>query len=236
MVALTAWCGQRLITLERMKLFINPKYERLQDFILHLEENFQHGGELIHKGRNEIKVFDVDGVQLCVKHFGEPGLRGRLARTFLRSSKAKKAFVRPLELRERGFDSPEPVAYVCYREGLTRQSTYYVCLHSHYRHSMEDIMDLPPEERDELVKQLGVYCARLHADGFLHRDFSPDNVLFDKIDGRYRFSLIDTNSIKTGKPVSMEQGEHNLKQLDTSQGLFGLLLAVYRDEREKLKG
>ena len=140
------------------------------------------------------------------------------------------------ELRERGFDSPEPVAYVCYREGLTRQSTYYVCLHSHYRHSMEDIMDLPPEERDEVVKQLGVYCARLHADGFLHRDFSPDNVLFDKIDGRYRFSLIDTNSIKTGKPVSMEQGEQNLKQLDTSQGLFGLLLAVYRDEREKLKG
>ncbi len=214
-----------------MTLLLNPKFENLRDYVAHIDQHFHQEGKLIHKGRNVIKALTVGELTLCVKHYGHLPWRKRMAVKLYKAPKAKKAYVKPLELRERGFESPEPIAYVSYRRSLTKDSTYFVCLLSEYKHSMADVQALGEAERDELICAFAHYVARLHEGGFLHRDFSSDNILYDKIEGRYHFALIDTNSLKTGGHVSVERGCASLAQLDGDAAFFSKLVEAYAHER-----
>lgn len=214
-----------------MKIILNPKYEHLRDYLLRLEEHFERDGQEIHRGRNVICTLKVDGLTLCVKRYAPPSLRGRVACRLYKASKGERAYKLPWLLRERGFESPEPVAFVQFRHGFLKSNTYFVCLHSHYRYNMGMLPQLPPAEREEVVRQFARYAARLHSRGFMHRDFSSDNILYDQVNGRYRFSLIDTNSMKHGLPISVEKGCANLAQLTGDKAFFKLLSETYAAER-----
>ncbi len=214
-----------------MKIILNPKYEKLRPYMQHLEEHFNNEGHEIHAGRNVIRTLQVDALTLCVKRYAPPSLRRRIQQLLYKSNKAKQAYTRPLLLRERGFESPESIAFVVYRHGLFRNTTYFVCLHSTYRYNMEHVAKLTTDEECEVVRAFARYAAHLHEDGFLHRDFSSTNILYDKIDGRYHFSLIDTNSMKCGQPVSIEKGCQNLAKLSGDEAFFSLLAQSYAEER-----
>lgn len=196
-----------------MKIILNPKYESLREYIVRLEDHFEQEGKIIHSGRNIIRTLEVNGLTLCVKRYAQPGVRRQIQQAIYKSSKGKRAYLSPLLLRERGIESPESVAFVRYRHGLWRTTTYFVCLQSKYRYSMATILDTPEESRAKIVERFATFAARLHEKGFLHRDFSSDNILYDKIGDRYHFSLIDTNSMKCGHPVSIESGCHSLARL-----------------------
>ncbi len=215
-----------------MKIILNPKYERLRPYLMNLEEHFEREGKEIHRDRNVLRTLQVDGLTLCVKRYAQPSLRGRIAVKLYKSPKGKKAYLRPLQLRERGYESPEPVAFVKYNKGLVTTTTYFVCIHSTYRYSMAGIMDLPDEERTEVTKCFARYAAGFHKDGFLHRDFSPANILFDRVNDRYRFALIDTNSIRVGKEVNIEKGCANLSRLIGDEAFFDTLAREYAAARE----
>ena len=133
-------------------MIVNPKYERLRSYLRTINVHFEREGREIHSGRNTIKTLRVDDLTLCVKRYAPPSLRGRLACALYKSSKARRAYMAPLLLRERGFESPEPVAFVTYRTGLLKSSSYFICLQSDYRHSMCDVETLPPAERTEVVR------------------------------------------------------------------------------------
>lgn len=214
-----------------MKIILNPKYEYLRDYLMHLEEHFNNEGQEIHAGRNVIRTLEVDGLKLCVKRYAPPSLRRRVQQMLYKSDKAKLAYMRPMLLRERGFESPESIAFVIYKQGVLRVTTYFVCLQSPYRYNMEQVNVLGTDELQELVVHFAHFAARLHEGGFLHRDFSSSNILYDIIDGRYHFSLIDTNSMKCGSPVSIEQGCRNLAQLSGNEAFFSLLAQCYASER-----
>ena len=47
-----------------MKEVINPAYGRFEDFVRRVPRIFSEEGKTIYKARNEIKVFEVDGVEL----------------------------------------------------------------------------------------------------------------------------------------------------------------------------
>lgn len=215
-----------------MKILLNPKYESLRAYMMHLEEHFNKEGREIHSGRNVIRTLDVDGITLCIKRYAPPTFRRQIQQLIYKSSKAKLAYTRPWLLRERGFESPESVAFVRYRHGLWRTTTYFVCLQSTYRYRMDGIQDAATDEEREVLRHFARYAAHLHEDGFLHRDFSSSNILYDKINGRYHFSLIDTNSMKCGKAVSIEQGCRNLAKLSGSDAFFAYLTACYAEERK----
>lgn len=214
-----------------MKIILNPKYEFLRDYLLHLEEHFEKEGKEIFRDRNVLRTLQVDGLTLCVKRYAPTTLRDRLSFRSYKMSKAKRAYFKPLELRERGFESPEPVAFVCSPHGWLRSTNYFVCLHSDYRYSLASVATLPEAERGELVRSFAHFAARLHEDGFLHRDFSSSNILFDKVNGRFHFALIDTNSMRTGRPVSVERGCANLGQLTGDDAFFSALAREYAAAR-----
>ena len=215
-----------------MKIILNPKYERLRGYMQNLEEHFEKEGHEIHAGRNNLRTLHTDGLSLCVKRYAPASLKREVQQALYKSSKGKLAYLSPMLLRERGFESPESVALVIYRRHLWRTTSYFVCLHSDYRYSMEDISSHTPEEQDELIACFARYAARLHDDGFMHRDFSSSNILYDKVGDRYHFSLIDTNSIRCGSGVSIETGCRNLAQLTGSEAFFAQLVRVYAAERK----
>ena len=55
-----------------MKEVINPAYGRFEDFVRRVPRIFSEEGKTIYKARNEIKVFEVDGVELNVKRYRVP--------------------------------------------------------------------------------------------------------------------------------------------------------------------
>lgn len=213
-----------------MKLILNPKYEALRPYLLRLKEHFEKEGREIHAGRNVIRVLTVGGLELCVKRYAVPSLKRRVQQMLYKQRKAKRAYISPMLLRERGFESPESVAYVRDRKGLLSETTYFVCLHSSYRYSMEDVHLLPPGEAEELTRCFARFAARLHKNGFLHRDFSSSDILYDKIDGKYHFSLIDTNSLRVRK-VDVARGLRNLRRLSGDERFFEILEGEYLKER-----
>ena len=215
-----------------MKIILNPKYESLREYLTNLEEHFDKEGKEIFRDRNVIRTLKVNGLTLCVKRYAPPSLRGRLAQRIYKSTKGKMAYFKPLSLRERGFESPEPIAYIKYNKGLTQTTTYFVCLHSSYRYSMNDVMEMSDEERADLINAFAHFAARLHRSGFMHRDFSSDNILFDKIADRYHFELIDTNSLQIGRPISIEKGCANLAKLNGDDRFFSALAHAYALARE----
>lgn len=214
-----------------MKIILNPKYEHLREYLMHLEEHFEKEGREMHRGRNVIRSLKVSGLTLCVKRYAPPSFRRRLQQMVYKASKGKQAYLSPMLLRERGFESPESIAYVTYSHGLWKRTTYFVCLLSDYRYSMLTVLDEPKAEREAVITAFARFVAHLHEDGFLHRDFSSTNILYDNVGGRYHFSLIDTNNIKCGKSVSIEAGCRNLAQLTGNDSFFAFLAERYARER-----
>lgn len=220
-----------------MRLILNPKYKHLREYIEHIDDHFEHEGHEIHRDRNVVRTLQVDGLTLCVKRYSKNSLSNRVAiKLRMRSSRARKAYIRPLLLRERGFESPEPVAFVRYNTGIINSVSYFICLKSKYDNSMADIMSLPEELRNEVTKEFARYAAHLHKNGFLHRDFSPDNILFgrvdDKMGSRIRFSLIDTNSMRCGRSVSVKKGCSNFARLLGDETFFQCLADSYAEARQ----
>ncbi len=214
-----------------MKIILNPKYEHLRAYLTEIEDHFEHEGREIFRDRNVIRTLKVDDLVLVVKRYAPLSLRGQLANKFFRTPKGKKAYFHPLEMRERGFDSPEPVAFVKVKHGWKAMTTYFVSLQSALRYSLSDVVTFNTEEREAITRAFARFAARLHEDGFLHRDFSASNILFDNVGGRYRFQLIDTNSMKIGRAVSIEKGCKNLAQLIVGDDFFDLLATEYAAAR-----
>lgn len=214
-----------------MKIILNPKYAHLRAYLMEIDRHFEKEGREIHRGRNVIRTLHAAGLALCVKRYAAAPLASRLACKLYGTPKGQRAYLRPLLLRERGFESPEPVAFVKFSRGWFNSESYFVCLQSDYRYCMADVMTLPADERRDVTACFARYAARLHQDGFLHRDFSAGNILFDRVRDRWRFALVDTNSMRCGRPVGVARGCANFARLEGDDGFFRQLAEVYAAER-----
>ena len=139
--------------------------------------HFDSVGQEIYHARNVIRLIEIDGCRLAVKRYGRMPLKHRMATRVYKANKAKKAFVTSLLLKERSFESPEPVAFLSDRRGLLDATHYFVSVYSDYRHSMRDIPGFDGAFREEVTKHFARYAAQLHASGFIHKDFSAGNIL-----------------------------------------------------------
>ena len=111
-----------------MKIVLNPEYKFLQQFVQDLPTRFASEGKVIQDKRNTIKVFEYKELEINVKRYRVPILINRIAYRFFRKSKAVKAYFNSLEVRKRGFNTPESIACIeTFRGGLLHYS-YYISL------------------------------------------------------------------------------------------------------------
>ena len=127
------------------EFIVNPLYSRYRSFVESIAEDFSTNGEMIYNKRNVVKSFDEDGMRLVVKRYKVPLFVQRVAYTWFRPSKAKRAYVFGLRLQELGINTPEPVGCVEKKRcGLFRQG-YFISTYTEH--------DSLKHHRDELLAE-----------------------------------------------------------------------------------
>lgn len=155
------------------------------------------GAVQIYKGRNRLfALADGDGTEVNIKAFHCPRFPNNFVYTTLRQGKARRSFENAVRLIALGFGTPEPFGYGEVRSGLRLTRSYYFC-----RQIVADnVRDWERfDDCEELLAALGAEMVRLHRAGVWHKDFSPGNILFQRLPGGgYRFYYIDLNRMEFG--------------------------------------
>nr|WP_203558434.1 lipopolysaccharide kinase InaA family protein [Bacteroides sp. 519] len=209
---------------------MNPKYTILESFINSIPQIFQDEGKEIYGGRNLIKVFSYNGLEINVKRYAIPNVFNRFIYSFIRKPKGLRAYTYPKTLLDKGFETPEPIAYIENRKAGLIEYSYFISIQSPYKFRFYQFGDANAEEYKDIIVAFAHYTARLHEAGILHKDYSPGNILFDKIDGEYRFSLVDINRMRFGK-VDLETGCANFARLWGQIPFFEILASEYAKAR-----
>lgn len=203
-----------------MTIEICPDYEQLRPWVTTIDEVFATG-QLLYRGRNEVRLFEHEGRQWVVKRYKRHDIVKRIVYTFFRKNKARRSYENGLQLLHRGFQTPAPVAFMERRSmGLIAQ-VYYVCAYTAAQPIRPRLIEQEPFD-EALATAYARYVARLHAAGVLHRDLNPTNVLFYEHEGRFDFELIDINRMTFyNGPVPKSECMENLT-------LFYWLTPAYR--------
>ena len=213
-----------------MRIIENPLQKQFSDFVNTIHQQFDKAGTVIYKKRNEVRVFNVSGVRINVKRFKKPHLINRIIYTFFRKSKAQRSFQYAIKLREMGFDTPEPVAYIhTKRNGLLHYS-YYVSLQvDHYR-SMVGFDEGEMNGCEYLLEAFATFTADLHEKGIYHKDYSSENILFKEENEAVAFCLIDLNRMRFGR-VPVLKGCANFARLRVRRSFFEFIVRKYVEKR-----
>lgn len=217
-----------------LRTTIHPSYSgnpAMREFVAAISERFAEG-ELVQQGsRNTLRRFRIGDTSVVVKHFGVPNAVNRVAYTFLRKPKGVRAYLYALRLRAAGFDTPAPIAYVERRRGGLIADSYLITEECPYRRRFYEFGDAErSDESEEIVRAMVRRAAALHMAGILHRDFSPGNILFDSVDGEWRFAVVDINRMRFGS-VSAEQGCRNFARLWGQLWMFRVIAQEYAAQR-----
>ncbi|WP_294616624.1 phosphotransferase [uncultured Bacteroides sp.] len=216
-----------------MRVIINPKYYHLEESIKRIPELFEKQGRVLYDRRNLIKEMLLeDSLLINVKRYGVPKLINRIAYSFFRRPKGERAFIYPQILLQKGFETPEPIAYIEFKKNGLIDYSYFVSVQCPYQRTFYEFGDADPNSGEcvDIIQTFAHYTASLHENGILHQDYSPGNILFDKIGNNYRFSLVDLNRMTFGE-VGLEAGCANFARLWGQKEFFVQLAKAYAKAR-----
>jgi len=215
-------------------LVLRGEFCHLVPFLRSLPQRIAAGeGECIHRGRNELRVFEHDGLSLVVKAFCRPNVINQLVYGTLRPSKAKRSYVNALRLLDIGIGTPEPVGYYNVRSltGLRFERSYYISLRSACTHRYEDLFTGEFSYAEDVLRAIGRLTAQLHEHHLAHKDYGRANILFERqADGSIRLELVDLNRMATGT-LSMEAGCKNFLRLPATPQMHRWMAEAYAEAR-----
>lgn len=211
---------------------VSPQYQHLDSWLQQLPQLFaSNQGTLLYDGRNQIRMFEVDGEKVVAKRYKRHDIFKMLVYTFFRKSKARRAYENAVELKSRGFSTPQEVAYMEKRfAGLIRQ-VYYVCAYTDWQPIKPCLIEQEPFD-ETLAEAYAHFVAMLHESGVLHRDLNPTNVLYQKKGDRYEFELIDINRMQFfDGPVPQAECMENLTLFWWLSPVYRYILKIYAADR-----
>jgi len=209
-----------------MKIVINPTYSILNSFVTSIPTLFDQEGELVYAGRNQLKRYSVEGYDIIVKRYKVPHLINRIAYTFFRPSKAKRAYEYALKLLDLGVNTPAPIAYIEQKSFGLLNHGYFISI---YEKDYTDIRNLMTgaQTNDALLQELSSYIAQFHNKGVLHFDMSPGNILYKEVDSHFQFSLIDINRMQFLPNISNEKRFKSFRQLSDNKTVLTRIAQLY---------
>lgn len=214
-----------------MKIVINPTYEHLREWIEQVPNTFAQQGKVIYDARNQIRRMEApDGTEVCIKRFHQPRFWNRVGYTFFRAPKAKRAYENAVTLLARGIATPEPIAYILCGDGLLRES-YLITRQSTLRRNFYEFGDGVISGKKDILRAFAQYTAAAHEAKIYHLDYSPGNILFDKVGDQWQFEMIDINRMQTHTHVDMRKGCSNFARLWGRAELHTVIADAYAAAR-----
>jgi len=215
-----------------MNIIINPEYSYLESYIKELPNSFKSEGKSIYKGRNELKVFEINDKKILVKSFKIPHIINKIAYSFFRPSKAKRSYLYGLEIIKRGINTPMPIAYIEeFKCGLLNRS-FYVSEYCEYKRSFREF-DLRPgtfEKKTDILIAFADYTAQMHDASIYHLDYSNGNILFEKQSDLIHFSIVDVNRIAWGN-IGEEKSYQSFHRLCAGEEMLRIIAEQYALKR-----
>lgn len=222
-----------------MKIVINPKYNHLKDFLENLPSTFAQSGEVVYNARNQIRKITVEELTIGVKSYGIPMFVNRIIYSFLRPSKAERAFVYATKLIEKGINTPDPVAYIEEKRGGLLSNSFFIYIYeSEVTHIREEM--LGHSGGKEFEKALASFIADMHNKGVLPLDMSPGNILWKyNSEGIPVFSLIDFNRMQFVDNIPKESRYKSFRRISEDIDIISHLAQQYAlicnlDEKEAI--
>ncbi|GHV38655.1 hypothetical protein FACS1894179_02380 [Bacteroidia bacterium] len=213
------------------KIVINPKYQQLEAFIRELPLIFNESGEITYSARNTIKTFDAEEYKINVKSFKKPIFINQIAYVTIRSSKAERSYDNALKLVEKGFATPDPIAYIELKEFGLLTNSFYLSIHGVFDGMLRELRTGTIESHKELLRQFALYIADLHEKQILHLDFSPGNILYKLNDRIYTFYLVDLNRMNFDKPIDIDAACASFGRLWGSDDMMRYMVKIYAETR-----
>lgn len=123
-----------------MNFILTPEYSHYKDEIIRIINNFHSEGSLIGSGsRNIVKSFTCNGGKLNFKSFKQHNFINRHVYKYYRKSKARRSFEYANMLINKGFNTPEPIAYVEFHDWLGLTNSYYISEQLENTQTLENI-------------------------------------------------------------------------------------------------
>ena len=209
-----------------MKVIIHPDFKNLSDFIHSIPKVFYSTGNTIYKGRNEVKIFEINKLLVNVKKYKRPIWLNQFVYSFFRKSKAERAYQNALTILKKGFHTPQPIAYIEIKKYALLKEAYFICLQSPYKRDFKEFVDTDIKGREHIIEALGIYTAKMHQKDIYHLDFSIGNILFEDTEKSVNFSIIDLNRMKFLK-INENLGYKNFQRLCGNEDFFRVLAKAY---------
>ena len=208
------------------KYQINPAFPRLKTALLEVKTLFQENGTTIHKARNELKTIEVKGIKTVIKAFRIPNIVNQFAYAYLRHSKAYKSFHNATRLYELGVSTPEPIGYIeFYRHTLLKES-FFIAKEYPYELTMANVRDDDINDKESILKAFATFTYEIHQKGVWHVDYSGGNILINRKDEGYDFSLVDINRMEF-KVIKGYDGLENFNKMWFDEKSLNIIAKEY---------
>lgn len=181
-----------------MKIRIHPNFISYKQFISGIPKEKYIAKEVYCNQRNTVTRVEVEGRMFVIKKYKVPTLLNRVVYTWIRKSKARRSFEYADRLLSYNIETAPPVAYIEERKGGLFNIGYFISEYLPYP-VLPESKELEEEERKLLEQQFIEFTAHLHDIKIIHKDYNPNNVFYHKVDGKYRFALVDINRMDFGK-------------------------------------
>jgi len=179
-----------------IKYKLHPDYQEFKDDLFNIKTIFSQHYDTIHKARNILKVIPMHGIETVIKAFRIPNAINQFAYAYIRRSKAYKSYFNALRLQELGVNTPSPIGFIeFYSNGFFKES-FFLCKKFDYELTMAEIRDKPPVDKTQILKAFAKFSYEIHQKGVWHVDYSGGNILINRIDKAYDFSLVDINRME----------------------------------------
>jgi serine/threonine protein kinase len=175
-----------------------------------IQSYFNSSSSSIHKARNEIKIINIDDVNLVVKSFKIPNFLNKIIYTFFKSSKAQKSYDNSIKISK---FVPKPIKYLEFKKYRLLDESYFISEHFDFDFTIrEPLLQLDFKDRDEIFKQFARFTYKLHNEDIFHLDYSPGNILIKENNGNYIFKIVDINRMNF-KPLTIDDRLKNFNKL-----------------------
>jgi hypothetical protein len=212
-----------------MNFVLSDAFSQYKNDILNILKNFKNEGVIVgHGNRNIVKYFEVDGLKFNFKSFKQHNIINRHVYKYYRKSKSRRSYEYAQMLLDKGFFTPKPVAFIENHDLIGVTSSYYVSEQLENVFTLGDALYNPDfVNRETIINGYTQLIFNLHENGIIFIDNASGNFLIKKIDGEYRFFLVDLNRMSFYDEINISKRLQNFERLTNDLEIIKLISAEY---------